>query len=136
MLRPRLLTNLLDGCVSIRAKRLFLFFADRHDHGWSKHIDRQHIDLGRGKRQLVTGGRLAAPYQITVPATFPATAGETAQCLRTRFPHSSPRWSAPSPKLATPPRRESPCPPLHHPPAPAPSPHTPPPPPPPHPHPP
>src|SRR3546814_2324382 len=55
MLRPRLLTNLLDGCVSIRAKRLFLFFADRHDHGWSKHIDRQHIDLGRGKRQLVTG---------------------------------------------------------------------------------
>lgn|SRR3546814_117475 len=79
MLRPRLLTNLLDGCVSIRAKRLFLFFADRHDHGWSKHIDRQHIDLGRGKRQLVTGGRLDARYQITVPATFTAKAGETAQ---------------------------------------------------------
>src|SRR3546814_10318720 len=65
MLRPRLLTNLLDGCVSIRAKRLFLFFADRHDHGWSKHIDRQHIDLGRGKRQLVTGGRLDARYKRT-----------------------------------------------------------------------
>src|SRR3546814_20730827 len=86
MLRPRLLTNLLDGCVSIRAKRLFLFFADRHDHGWSKHIDRQHIDLGRGKRQLVPGGRLDARYQITVPATVTAKAGETAKCMRTRLP--------------------------------------------------
>ena len=78
-LRPRLLTSLLEGCKSIRAKRLFLFFADRHDHGWAKHIDRQHIDLGRGKRQLVPGGRLDPHYQITVPATFTAKAGETAQ---------------------------------------------------------
>lgn len=78
-LRPRLLTSLLEGCKSIRAKRLFLFFADRHDHGWVKHIDRQHIDLGRGKRQLVPGGRLDPHYQITVPATFTAKAGETAQ---------------------------------------------------------
>src|SRR3546814_9059718 len=99
MLRPRLLTNLVDGGVSIRAKRLFLFFAHRHDHGWSKHIDRQHIDLGRGKRQLVTGGRLDARYQITVPATFTAKTGETALRLRKRLPIRSACWSAPSPRL-------------------------------------
>src|SRR3546814_18942463 len=99
MLRPRLLTNPLYGCVSIRAKRLFLFFADRHDHGWSKHIDRQHIDLGRGKRQLVTGGRLDARYQITVPATFTAKAGETTQCTRKRLTIRSACWYAPSPRI-------------------------------------
>ncbi|WP_239026044.1 type IV toxin-antitoxin system AbiEi family antitoxin domain-containing protein [Sphingomonas paeninsulae] len=78
-LRPKLLTNLLESCTSVRAKRLFLFFADRHGHGWSKHIDRSDIDLGRGKRQLVAGGRLDARYQITVPASLTARAGETAQ---------------------------------------------------------
>jgi hypothetical protein len=78
-LRPKLLTQLLENCTSIRAKRLFLFFADRHDHGWAKHVDRAKIDLGRGKRQLFAGGRLNAQYQITVPANLTAKAGETAQ---------------------------------------------------------
>jgi hypothetical protein len=50
MLRPRLLTSLLERCKSIRAKRLFLFFADRHADNWAKHIDSKQIDLRRGKR--------------------------------------------------------------------------------------
>lgn len=70
MLRPRLLANLLEGCSSVRAKRLFLFYADRHNHSWAKHLERRNIDLGRGKRQLATGGRLDTLYQITVPADF------------------------------------------------------------------
>lgn len=78
-LRPKVVTMLLEGCVSVRAKRLFLFFADRHDHGWAKRIDRDAIDLGRGKRQLVAGGRLDATYQITVPVGLAAKAGATAQ---------------------------------------------------------
>ncbi|OUC55881.1 hypothetical protein CA262_14175 [Sphingobium sp. GW456-12-10-14-TSB1] len=78
-LRPRLLTQLLETCTSIRAKRLFLFFADRHHHSWEKHVDRANIDLGRGKRQLVAGGRLDARYQITVPAGMSTKAGEGAQ---------------------------------------------------------
>lgn len=78
-LRPKLLTQLLQECSSVRAKRLFLFFADRHGHGWAKHVDHANIDLGRGKRQLAVGGRLNAQYQITVPASLTAKAGDTAQ---------------------------------------------------------
>ncbi|HEY9554294.1 type IV toxin-antitoxin system AbiEi family antitoxin domain-containing protein [Allosphingosinicella sp.] len=35
-LRPRLVTRLLEDCQSVRAKRLFLFYADRHAHAWAK----------------------------------------------------------------------------------------------------
>jgi hypothetical protein len=78
-LRPKLVSKLLAECASVRAKRLFLFFTDRHDHGWAKHIDRDAVDLGRGKRQLVAGGRLDATYQITVPEGLTTKAGATAQ---------------------------------------------------------
>lgn len=76
-LRPKLVTRLLEECRSIRAKRLFLFFADRHDHGWAKHVDRTAVDIGRGKRQLEPGGRLEAHYQITVPEHLLGKAGES-----------------------------------------------------------
>lgn len=69
-LRPRIVTKLLEDCSSIRVKRLFLFFADRHGHDWVKQVDRNSINLGLGKRQLVAGGRLNARYQITVPASY------------------------------------------------------------------
>lgn len=69
-LRPRLVTQLLETCRSVRAKRLFLFYADRHAHAWVKHVDRGHIDLGKGKRQLAPGGRLDARYQITIPVSL------------------------------------------------------------------
>lgn len=78
-LRPRLVTALLEGCASIKAKRLFLFFADRHDLSWVKHIDRRNIDLGRGKRQLVLGGRLDPQYQITVPQSFAGKPADSVQ---------------------------------------------------------
>lgn len=78
-LRPKLLTQLLEDCTSIRAKRTFLFFADRHQHGWVKHVDRANIELGRGKRQLVAGGRLDARYQITVPTSLTSKGREAAQ---------------------------------------------------------
>lgn len=41
-------------CHSVKVKRLF-FFAERHGHAWLKRLDRQAIDLGRGKRMLVKG---------------------------------------------------------------------------------
>lgn len=67
-LRPTVLTRLLQKCTSVRAKRLFFFFADRHAHAWAKRLDPDQFDLGRGKRQIVKGGRLHPRYQITVPA--------------------------------------------------------------------
>ena len=69
-LRPRLVTRLLADCRSVRAKRLFLFYAERHGHAWLKHVDRDMVDLGTGKRQLAPGGKLDSRYQITVPASL------------------------------------------------------------------
>lgn len=66
-LSPTRLNALLADCRSVKVKRLFLFFADRHAHAWAKHLDRKRIDLGTGKRMLVKGGRLDPKYQITVP---------------------------------------------------------------------
>lgn len=67
-LRPQLVSTLLQHCASIKAKRLFLALADRHRHAWLPHVNLQNVDLGRGKRVLVPGGRLNAKYQITLPA--------------------------------------------------------------------
>ncbi len=66
-LRPPRLQALLADCRSIKVKRLFFFLADRHQHAWLKRIDRTKIDLGRGKKSLVRGGRYDAKYMITVP---------------------------------------------------------------------
>lgn len=71
-LSPRRLEKLLLHCRSVKVKRLFFFFADRHRHGWLRHIDKNAIDLGRGKRMLVRGGTLNTAYQITVPHGFDA----------------------------------------------------------------
>jgi hypothetical protein len=66
-LSPRRLQQLLADCRSVKVKRLFFFFADRHKHAWLKRLRKEQIDLGKGKRMLVKGGRLDHTYQITVP---------------------------------------------------------------------
>ena len=69
-LSPRKLQSLLEDIKSIKVKRLFFFFADRHNHRWLNRIERQKIDLGKGKRMLVKGGKLDSRYNITVPEEF------------------------------------------------------------------
>jgi hypothetical protein len=54
-------------CRSIKAKRVFLALAERHRHAWLPHVSLEGVDLGRGKRALVPGGRLHPTYQITLP---------------------------------------------------------------------
>jgi len=66
-LRPDLLYALLRACTQVKAKRLFLWFSDRHGHAWRQALETDHIDLGRGKRMLIKGGAYNAAYQITVP---------------------------------------------------------------------
>jgi len=66
-LRPKRLQKLLADCHSVKVKRLFFFFADRHKHTWLKHIDKNEINFGSGKRMLAKGGKLDPNYQITVP---------------------------------------------------------------------
>ena len=66
-LRPQRVGLLLRYCRSIKAKRLFLALADRHRHAWLAHVPLDGVDLGRGKRALVPGGRLHPTYLITLP---------------------------------------------------------------------
>ena len=73
-LSPRKVENLLARCRNVKVKRLFFYFADRHKHAWLKRIDRTMINLGKGKRLLVRGGRLDTTYLITVPEDLDAPA--------------------------------------------------------------
>ncbi|MDZ4320121.1 MAG: type IV toxin-antitoxin system AbiEi family antitoxin domain-containing protein [Phenylobacterium sp.] len=69
-LSPKRLTTLLHACSSVKVKRLFFFFAFRHDHRWRRQLDPKAFDLGTGKRMLAPGGRLDPRFQITVPEDF------------------------------------------------------------------
>lgn len=71
-LSPRRMQSLLEVATSIKVKRLFFLFAERHKHAWLKHLDIKKIDLGTGKRMLVKGGKLHNKYQITLPEEFAA----------------------------------------------------------------
>ena len=64
---PKRVESLLTRCRNVKVKRLFFYFADRHQHAWLKRINRSTVDLGKGKRMLVRGGKLDPIYHITVP---------------------------------------------------------------------
>ena len=72
ILRPRQMQSLLEETRSIKVKRLFFYFADRHRAQWLDRIDRARIDLGKGKRMIAKGGKLDPKYQITVPEEMDA----------------------------------------------------------------
>src|SRR5947209_986781 len=69
-LSPRKLQPLLKACRSVKVKRLFFWFAERHQPPWLGSLDHQAIDLGKGKRMLVKGGKLDPKFQITVPESL------------------------------------------------------------------
>jgi len=71
-LSPLRLQSLLEVTNSIKVKRLFFLFAERHNHAWLKRLDISKIDLGKGKRTLVKGGKFHTKYQITIPKEFAA----------------------------------------------------------------
>lgn len=66
-LRPAVLQQLLESCTSVKVKRLFMYMAEHHNHSWFKRLDSSSIYLGRGKREIVKGGKLDKKYQIVVP---------------------------------------------------------------------
>ena len=65
-LRPQLVQNLLEKCNSIKVKRLFLYFAEKHEHEWFNQLNINKINLGTGKRVVVKNGKLDKKYMITV----------------------------------------------------------------------
>ncbi len=76
-LRPKPLMSLLQDCRSIKVKRLFFVFADRHNHAWCKYIEKDRIDMGAGPRALVEGGKMHPDHSIYVPSDFiPSSEGD------------------------------------------------------------
>ena len=67
-LRPRVVQSLLENCVSVKVKRLFMLLAENCKHLGRK-VDLAKVDFGKGKRTLVKGGRFDPKYKITVPNT-------------------------------------------------------------------
>ena len=66
-LRPKLMQELLEGCTSIKVKRLFLYLADKVGHQWLSFIENSKISLGKGDRSVVKGGVYISEYRISVP---------------------------------------------------------------------
>jgi len=69
---PRRLHSLLVARHNVKVKRLFLWFAERNQHAWLNKLDREGVDLGRGKRMLVKGGKLDPKFNIIVPESINA----------------------------------------------------------------
>jgi len=66
-LRPGLIKNLLEECNSVKAKRIFMYLAEKHEHAWVSRIDLAKVDFGKGKRALCKNGRYDPKYKIVVP---------------------------------------------------------------------
>ena len=66
-LRPEPLMTLLAACRSVKVRRLFFVYADRHGHSWRKHLDAGRVEFGSGPRALVEGGTFHPTYRISVP---------------------------------------------------------------------
>lgn len=67
-MRPEPLMTLLGACRSVKVRRLFFVYADRHRHSWRKHLDARRVALGSGPRALVEGGTFHPAYHISLPA--------------------------------------------------------------------
>lgn len=66
-LRPERLMTLLAACRSIKVRRLFFVFADRHEHGWRKYLEAERVNFGSGPRALVPGGKFHPTYRVSLP---------------------------------------------------------------------
>ncbi|TKG95118.1 hypothetical protein EYV94_10410 [Puteibacter caeruleilacunae] len=66
-LKPRLLSQLLTNCNSIKVKRLFLYMAEKANHQWFQFIDTSKFDIGVGDRMTTKNGVYISKYQIIIP---------------------------------------------------------------------
>jgi len=71
-IRPKVVNELLAASRSLKVKRLFLFLGSHYQYPWFEKLDRSAIDLGKGKRLIVRGGRYDREFRITVPERFGA----------------------------------------------------------------
>ena len=66
-LRPDVVQSLLEACRSVKVKRLFMYISEKHGHPWVGNLNLFRVNLGKGKRMIVSGGEFDVKYQITVP---------------------------------------------------------------------
>ncbi len=66
-LRPQILQQLLEACKSVKVKRLFMYIAEYYNHAWFKRLNSSRIDFGKGKREIIKGGKYNKKYKIVVP---------------------------------------------------------------------
>ena len=66
-LKPKLVSELLMNCSSVKVKRLFLYMADKAKHQWFQFLDLNKIDIGTGNRTLATNGLFQSKYLLSVP---------------------------------------------------------------------
>lgn len=69
-MRPSVLQELLQTCVSVKAKRLFMVLAEESSQPWLDRLDLSSVDFGSGKRAFSAGGYLHPRYGITVPRAW------------------------------------------------------------------
>jgi len=66
-MRPKLIQEALEKCFSIKAKRLFLHFAEKNNFPFLKELNLSLINLGSGDRKIGSGGSYDAKYHLSVP---------------------------------------------------------------------
>ncbi len=64
--RPKLFQILLEQCLSVKVKRLFLYFAEQHLPFFNE-FNLKTINLGAGSRTISPGGKYVPAYNLTVP---------------------------------------------------------------------
>ena len=66
-LRPDVIQSLLEGCNSVKVKRLFLLMSKKTNHQWAQFLDLSSVDLGQGDRSIVKNGVYDPKFRITIP---------------------------------------------------------------------
>ena len=69
-LRSHVLQDVLEKCRSIKAKRVFLYVAEKLELPFFYKLDTSKINLGSGRRSVVKSGQFNEKYQITVDRVY------------------------------------------------------------------
>lgn len=64
--RPELFQTLLEQCLSVKVKRLFLYLAEQHLPFFNE-FNFKTINLGAGSRSIAPGGKYIPAYNLTIP---------------------------------------------------------------------
>lgn len=65
--RADIFQTLLENCLSIKVKRLFLYLADKCQLPTFKDLNIETLELGTGSRTIGEGGEYIPAYQLIVP---------------------------------------------------------------------